>query len=167
MFIFGGDRSDFPVAGRPHSYASPTIYEWEGVESGYFSGERAVMSLRFSSRQNITHYVLGGAHLTSNSFLPTTLLKDLTGTEYSGALDLAVLRDMTDLKHFNDLQDFNYRAGYSEEVRDRLSELEDVEDMEPFVPWFLSCNRARFPYWFGLSDPRNKQLHTALTDFFR
>ena len=155
------------MTGRPHSFAEPTIYQWEGVKTGVFSGERAVMGLRYSSTQNITHYVLGGAHLTSNTFLPTTLLKDLTATEYSGTLDLAVLGDMTDLEHFNDLQDYNYRAGYSEEVRGRLSEVEDVEDMEPFVPWFLSCNRARYPYWFGVSDPRNRELWTALRDYFR
>ena len=46
----------------------------------------------------------GGVHLTSNSFLPTSLLKDLTGTEYSGSLDISVLKDMTALQQFNDLQ---------------------------------------------------------------
>ena len=47
---------------------------------------------------------LGGVHLTSNTFTPTSLLKDLTGTEYSGRVDLAVLRDMTAVQHFNELQ---------------------------------------------------------------
>ena len=36
------------MAGRPHSYGEPTVYQWQGVESGYFSGGRAVMSLRYS-----------------------------------------------------------------------------------------------------------------------
>ena len=48
----------------------------------------------------------GGAHLTANSFLPTTLLKDLTGTEYSGSLDISVLKHMTALQQLNDLQVF-------------------------------------------------------------
>ena len=98
-------RSDFPVTDRPHSYGEPTVYQWQGVDSGYFSGGRAVMALRYSaSTPSLTHYVLGGVHLTASSFLPTTLLKDLTGTEYSGTLDLSVLRDMTAVQHFNDLQ---------------------------------------------------------------
>ena len=51
-------------------------------------------------------------------------------------------------------------------MRDRLDALHDVEDMEPFVPWYLACNRDRFPYWFGLTDPRNVDLHRALQGYF-
>ena len=29
------------------------------------------------------------------------------------------------------------------------------------LPWYLSCNRERFPYWFGKSDPRNIDLLQA------
>ena len=41
--------------------------------------------------------------MTANSFVPTTLLKDLTATEYSGELDFNVLKQMT-LEDFNNLQ---------------------------------------------------------------
>ena len=41
--------------------------------------------------------------MTGNSFVPTTLLKDLTATEYSGELDINVLKQMT-LEDFNNLQ---------------------------------------------------------------
>lgn len=41
--------------------------------------------------------------MTGNSFVPTTLLKDLTATEYSGELDFNVLKQMT-LEDFNALQ---------------------------------------------------------------
>ena len=41
--------------------------------------------------------------MTANSFVPTTLLKDLTATEYSGELDFDVLKRMT-LEDFNNLQ---------------------------------------------------------------
>ena len=33
------------------------------------------------------------------------------------------------------------------------------------VPLSLECNKERFPYWFGLSDPRNKILHNKLVGF--
>ena len=29
------------------------------------------------------------------------------------------------------------------------------------LPWYLSCNRERFPYWFGKRDPRNLDLLQA------
>ena len=33
----------------------------------------------------------------------------------------------------------------------------------PDIPWFLACNKDRFPYWFGEADPRNKNLLQALS----
>ena len=49
--------------------------------------------------------------------------------------------------------------------KDRLDPIEDVDDMEMFVPWFLACNPERFPYWFGQNDPRNEKIVQALRDF--
>ena len=50
--------------------------------------------------------------------------------------------------------------------KDRLDPIEDVDDMEMFVPWFLACNPERFPSWFGKPDPRNEVLRRALHNFF-
>ena len=50
--------------------------------------------------------------------------------------------------------------------KDRLDPIEDVDDMEMFVPWFLACNPERFPSWFGKPDPRNEVLRRALQNFF-
>ena len=36
--------------------------------------------------------------------------------------------------------------------------LSNVTDISAYVPWFLACNRQRFPYWFGFPDPRNKDF---------
>ena len=44
--------------------------------------------------------------------------------------------------------------------------MDEVEDMDKFVPWFLECNPGRFPYWFGTLDPRNKDLYIDLKHFF-
>ena len=27
--------------------------------------------------------------------------------------------------------------------------LEKATDVEHYIPWFLDCNRERYPYWFG------------------
>ena len=40
------NRSDFPVAGKVHSYAEPTIYQLQAIQSGQMDGSREVMSLR-------------------------------------------------------------------------------------------------------------------------
>ena len=49
------------------------------------------------------HYVMGGAHLTGSSFVPASLLKDLTATEYLGALNMSELMQMS-LQDINNLQ---------------------------------------------------------------
>ena len=36
--------------------------------------------------------------------------------------------------------------------------LDQAPDVTPYVPWFLDCNKQRFPYWFGHPDPRNHHL---------
>ena len=62
------------------------------------------MSLRAMSQVPAPkHYVLGGAHLTGSSFVPASLLKDLTATEYLGALNMSELMQMS-LQDINNLQ---------------------------------------------------------------
>ena len=36
-------------------------------------------------------------------------------------------------------------------------------DVSAYVPWYLACNKERFPYWYGAPDPRNKDFVKALT----
>ena len=37
-----------------------------------------------------------------------------------------------------------------------------VTDMTAYVPWWLACNPARYPYWYGKREPRLSQLYEAL-----
>ena len=41
--------------------------------------------------------------------------------------------------------------------------LDLATDVEHYVPWFLACNPDRFPYWYGLPDPRNEQILEAMS----
>ena len=40
--------------------------------------------------------------------------------------------------------------------------MEGVTDMERYMPWWLDCNKERFPYWYGQREPRLVQLYEAL-----
>ena len=40
-----------------------------------------------------------------------------------------------------------------------------MSDVQAEVPYFLQCNKDRFPYWFGVIDPRNKLLSESLITF--
>ena len=37
-----------------------------------------------------------------------------------------------------------------------------VTDVPVLLPWFLECNPARFPYWWGRPDPRNTVILAAM-----
>ena len=40
--------------------------------------------------------------------------------------------------------------------------VESVSDVVTRVPWWLECNKARFPYWYGVREPRLEVLYEAL-----
>ena len=42
-------RSDFPVEGKPHSYALPTIYSWSVIKSGQADGEGLIVHILMTS----------------------------------------------------------------------------------------------------------------------
>jgi hypothetical protein len=159
-------RTEFPVMGRPHSFAQPSLYDWGGVEEGVFDGRRIIMTLRSSEHGGpMERYIAGGIHMTGTSFVATTFLKDLTATEYSGKISLDLLRKMT-LRDIENVQKDTYSLGYSPRWAQMMDPIEEVQDMKMFVPWFLKCNPDRFPYWFGKSDSRNRELYSNLKTYF-
>ena len=89
-------RSDWPALGRPHSFAQPSVYQWGGVARGERSGARLIMGLRHAPLPPPPHLTISPAiHLTGAASVAATLLKDLTATEYSGRVELAVLQQLT------------------------------------------------------------------------
>ena len=48
----------------------------------------------------------------------------------------------------------------------RCDNVSTITDMERYVPWYLDCNRDRYPYWFGHLDSRNKILFESLQNYF-
>lgn len=44
----------------------------------------------------------------------------------------------------------------------RTDPVSNVSDISAYVPWWLDCNKERFPYWYGHREPRLRQLYQAL-----
>ena len=61
-------------------------------------------------------------------------------------------------------QDLAYRLEYVQSALYPMNvdPLAKSSDIDPFVPWFLACNKQRFPYWYGHPDPRNQAFVDAL-----
>ena len=57
----------------------------------------------------------------------------------------------------------NNQDKFAKMFSSRLERIDIVNDTAKFVPWFLECNVKRYPYWFGVKDPRNKFLHDTIT----
>ena len=50
--------------------------------------------------------------------------------------------------------------------RARCDNVSSITDMERYIPWYLDCNRDRYPYWFGKLDSRNSFLAESLQNYF-
>jgi len=160
-------RTDWPVMGLPRTFAMPTIYEWRVVYAGIEDGARHFTRQTGAQGRTWKYYLLGGLHMTGISFLPHALIKELTASSYKGRqehLDQLAGGEVRDLDKAQ-IELYNL-GGQFKHWKPRTVALNRVQAQERaavgYVPWFLRCNPARFPYWFGNPDPRNKLLLQAL-----
>jgi hypothetical protein len=150
-------RSDFPVAGRPHTLGLPAIYRWRKVTNNRLPGR---MPPLISSQI----YVRGGAHLTNSALLVTRIIKELTATEdvfYGGYVNTDYLLSLTE-EEANSEQAKLYRLEGQSCWAANRDPVERATDIIARPPWWLACNPARFPYWYNRSEPRNRDLVAAL-----
>ena len=88
------------------------------------------------------------------------LLKDMTASEgnfYNGNINMKHLVNMK-LKDMTLEQERLYTFYYRQMWEEILDPVEAVNDIDLEIPWFLDCNKDRFPYWFGNPDGRNEIL---------
>ena len=88
--------------------------------------------------------------MTSNAFLPTAILKELTATEadfYNGFINLEYMLSMS-LADMALEQKRLYTQYYRPMWAEAMDPVEMVDDDELYIPWFLECNRE--PFLHGL-----------------
>ena len=156
-------RSEFHLPGRPHTYSQPTIYRWGDLARLNLTGRR----LQSEYKEERERAVVGGIHLTHPAYLPSALLKSITATEREKSDEKNFFTDFyrgVSLADLDSQQDLLYKLDYRQTFLFPMlvDSLDNSLDIEPTVPWFLACNRERFPYWFGQPDPRNKVFLQAL-----
>ena len=113
------------------------------------------MNLTDLKRRN--KYVSGGIHLTNPALLPLAILKEVTATERFKTIHSLKLPGLT-LEDLDYQQKRIYDLSDQPEWEQKTDPLSSVEDVQPYVPWFLKCNPDRFPYWYGKPDPRNYDM---------
>ena len=98
--------------------------------------------------------------MTNHAFLPSAILKELTATEdnfYTGFINIAYLLSM-DLPDMNREQENLYNMVDKQCWLAQCDSMDKVTDVNKFIPWFLTCNPNRYPYWIGEADSRNEDL---------
>ena len=157
-------RSEFHLPGRPHTYTQPSIYRWGDLTdpNTNMTGWR----LQTDYKEERSRAVAGGIHLTHSAFLPLAVLKDITATERRKRSHQNFFTDFywgVTIADLDSQQDMLYRLDYSQTwLLPMLLDPLPQDDIEPTVPWFLACNKERYPYWYGLPDPRNQAFLRAL-----
>ena len=106
-------------------------------------------------------YILGGIHMTNPAFLPNALLKEITGTEYTTKIP-SFFNDNHNLTELDRQQARIFELANKPSWLKRIDPVSSVTDIVSKLPWWLECNPARYPYWFGQSDPRNELLLKAM-----
>ncbi|KAG8457515.1 hypothetical protein KFE25_004151 [Diacronema lutheri] len=155
-------RPDWPAShAHPYAFGMPTIYRMAELLRGCanFASKACAVPGRQFGRSNMSAFLLGGMHLTHYTYLPHVLLKKVTTNEYHGlsAQDVAALSSVEQARALA-LREFTLDSHLDWKRRSVPVGL--VRDFATFArtPWFLACNKARYPAWWGHADPREARI---------
>ena len=157
-------KSEFHLPSRPHTYTQPTIYRWADLLDpvNNLTGRR----LQTDYKVERSRGVVGGIHMTHSALLPLAVLKDITATERKKQKPKNFYTDFyhgVTLSDLDSQQELLYRLDYTQAwLFPMMVDPLPLADIDTTVPWFLACNKERYPYWYGLPDPRNKVFLQAL-----
>ena len=100
--------------------------------------------------------------MTNPSFLPNALLKGITATSYKKMKVPGFYNQNHKLADLDQIQDRIFALSNHAKLLKRIDKAIEISDVSTELPWWLACNPACFPYWFGKPDPRNKWLLKAM-----
>eukprot|EP00035_Acanthoeca_spectabilis_P024573 m.454449 g.454449 ORF g.454449 m.454449 type:complete len:506 (+) comp20672_c0_seq1:72-1589(+) len=154
-FVERAFRPDFRPHGLTYSFTLPTAYSL-----GRFAYEKII---RYFDPPNKAIYLQGGMHLTGYTLLAAALIKDVSTTDHDGATTRIAQLCQTGPAALRQTLRNKY-LGSSERVTD-VAGLQDHEKKSYVIPWFLNCNRERYPSWFkdaATPDSRDDDVYRLL-----
>ena len=124
--------TDHPVSPTlPYSLGDPTFYLLSAAKATEFPNRQ---------RGHSGSYLLGGMHMSFYGYLPQRIIQKLSCTECVGQ-ELPPFRSARDLEHaLASIPNWGARLV-------PLSSLDASNASVVSMPWFLNCNRDRFPMW--------------------
>ncbi|KAH0790145.1 putative beta-1,4-mannosyl-glycoprotein beta-1,4-N-acetylglucosaminyltransferase [Histomonas meleagridis] len=141
--------SHFPVRGHPDTLGDPT----------FFTFEQAKRKLPYPSRMRgkAGRYLLGGMHLSLYQYLPSRMVKQIAQTEFDEQQFAAMRKDLRNGVTLAELESINKKQTVTTKTQKFvLVNQNEIGKNQFIIPWFLNCNRKRYPSLFeGLgSDTR-------------
>ena len=127
-----------------------------------FSLEPIAFLTFYYCREIRDKYVEGGIHMTNSAFFPLAALKEITATEYTRNISSFFTTIFESLDEIDYQQHMISTLDSKPFWKETTDPLEKAGDVSHYVPWFLTCNKHRFPYWFSQIDPRNRILFEAM-----
>jgi len=145
-------KPDFPLPGHEFTLADPAYWPLKSAKNGNHEYPSR-------TRGKAGRYLLGGIHMTTPRYLPFLIMKYVTCTECDSKISIARLSQFVISKNVLEME-----MTWGEEASNPLREylrIFKISDVEPkllenivHIPWFLDCNRDRYPYWDGKHDTR-------------
>ena len=151
-------KTDYPIKKLPFTFAGASFWTFKAANtaSTYPSYRRGLKG---------GGALLGGQHLTHYNYLPFLLTKAITITD--GENFPTVRQKLKQISKFSRepqkahdeilrlLDSFMKSVSKSRFIGvDKLIKMEPIYKEVVQMPWFLKCNKNRFPSWFGKYDPR-------------
>jgi hypothetical protein len=142
-------KTDFPVPRNPYALGDPSFYT---------IGKAKGVALPTRQRGKSLHFILGGAHLTWYTYFPFLMLKRAKCTECKsvnlnlGSENIEKLHNqlVSQEVFLSSLSDWDYKSKTWSKPEDILNDIK----AHYHVPWYLECNKLRFPGLYGELDPR-------------
>ena len=147
-------KTDWPVPGHPYTLGDPTFYTISEAKKLLNSGRPPTRN-----RGKSGAFLLGGMHMTRHRFLPYMVLQSLTCSECRAEDAKTVIRtrEILSWRNFEEAEQV-WDSYNTYRLTDRTVSITKLDPKEVArihkIPWFLSCNAERYPYWWGKHDTR-------------
>lgn len=157
-------RTDYPVSGQyPHSLGDPTFYSIKILKSIVENARAKNKTVSVTRARGASKkFLLGGMHMSDHNYLPFRFMKFLTCTECAGFKVKTCIGYSTLLRNngIDAIAEYFEKMFHGQKRNNRrwvrVEKLSKKEKVLVQLPWFLECNRDRYPYNFGKIDERYK-----------
>ena len=137
--------SNYPVPGYPDTLGDPIFFTWEQAMNSFILPNRM--------RGKSGRFLLGGMHISLYEYLPNCILKQMSQTENAEVIFNLIRKGMKRNLPLSVIERSvrSYVVNSYNSYFPLISKKQIGKD-QFIVPWFLECNKKRFPSLYDNKD---------------